>query len=137
MSWLISFIALLAFLPIAFFFSHSFLRFKTPLHKHRSPMKCLLRLLHADWGIESHNHTSNLNHKSATYVRGSEEYVKKNKGRVCLFLLRARAPTTMAASFMPLHVTPHTERLSAAYVWTLEGLLTRVGMAVNLQTRGP
>ena len=43
-------------------------------------MNCLLRLLNADWGIESHKDTSdNLNRKSTTYVRGSEEYVMKNK----------------------------------------------------------
>lgn len=42
----------------------------------------------------------------------------------------------MAASFMPLHVTPDTERLPTSRMRTLERLLTRVRMAVDLQAAG-
>ena len=43
----------------------------------------------------------------------------------------------MTSPFMPLHITPHTNRLPAALMLTLERLLARVRMRVNLQTRGP
>lgn len=37
---------------------------------------------------------------------------------------------------MPLHVTPHTERLPAPGAGALERLLARMRVCVNLQTRG-
>jgi hypothetical protein len=40
----------------------------------------------------------------------------------------------MAAPLVPLHVTPHTERLPATRVRTLVRLLTRMGVGVDLQT---
>ena len=43
----------------------------------------------------------------------------------------------MTASLMPLHVTPHTKRLSAPRMRTLEGLLASMRVTVDLQTRRP
>lgn len=47
--------------------------------------------------------------------------------------MAARAPATMAASLVPLHVTPDAERFSAAGMRTFEWFLARVRMAVDLQ----
>ena len=43
----------------------------------------------------------------------------------------------MTSLLMPLHVTPDTERLPAAGARALERLLARVGVAVDLEARGP
>jgi len=47
------------------------------------------------------------------------------------------AYTAVAPPLVPLHVTSHAERLTTPSVRTLERLLARVRMAVDLETAGP
>lgn len=40
----------------------------------------------------------------------------------------------MAPSFMSLHITPHAEGFATALMWTFEGFLASVAVAVDAKT---